>query len=133
VSRVDAAIVFGTGLVEAVAAFGVFMIGAYQLGASISRSRRAAKNIAEGKDKTALEEIAESAKEANDKTDLILTVLEGRKPTLLEPHPPPGLVAVVVDHGQKLDKLLPNGGNTDNPGDLILKLAQNAGVTEDDK
>ena len=84
-----------------------------------------------------LESITLAAQRA---TDEILTVLKGRKPTPLDPRPSPGLVDVVMSQGDKLgehslilQKLQPNGGNTNNTGDLILKLARQAGVTEESK
>jgi hypothetical protein len=77
-----------------------------------------------------IESLAQTA--ANGVTVLRET-LEGRKPTPLEPSPPPGLVAKVDAHGKILANLIPNGGNTDNPGDLLLKIAQRQGVTEADR
>lgn len=64
--------------------------------------------------------------------------LTGRTPTAYEPAPPPGLVGIVIHHGQILaeqNKILieqnkvlatwtPNGGKSKNPGDIMLRLDQ---------
>lgn len=56
--------------------------------------------------------------------DEIREVLVGRPATPLEPDPPPGLVEDVVEHGRILRSLVPNGGTTNSPGDLLLRLAE---------
>ncbi len=65
--------------------------------------------------------------EAN-KTAQILTTLEGKKPTLLDPTPPPGLVKRVgnLETGlsQVVTMLKPNGGNTTNPGDVMQLISR---------
>lgn len=61
--------------------------------------------------------------------------LNGRPPTMFEPDPPPGIIGIVDDHTrvlEKLETLLPNGGDSNSPGDLNLRMAQRAGVVKDD-
>lgn len=130
--HVDAAL-FTSDHVVAFTGLCVFLMGAYQFGTSMSKKRTTAKAIIADKDKTALEQIAADLRSNCELTQTVVTVLEGRKRTPLEPNPPPGLVEVVANHGKILNKLIPNGGNTDNPGDLLLKLARDRGVTEADQ
>lgn len=77
-----------------------------------------------------VDDLRQIALVAQANTEEILFALMGRPVTLLEPRPAPGLIKIVDAHGKLLAKLMPNGGNTDNPGDLLLKMAQQAGVTE---
>jgi len=62
----------------------------------------------------------------------IHTVLVGRKPTELDPEPSPGLVTRVASIEDTLKKQSPNGGDTNNMGDLILRMAREQGVVLDD-
>ena len=103
----------------------------YGRGTKWSKKRRETKAVIAGKDKTALEEIATKIEATDDKVDTILGILITPDPTPLVPYPPAGIIEQVADHGRMLKKLLPNGGNTDDPGDLLLKMARKQGVTED--
>jgi hypothetical protein len=60
----------------------------------------------------------------------IYSMLTTAKPTALEPHPPLGLVDVVIDHGRKLDALLSVGkvlvadSKTDDARDVLDRIEQ---------
>ncbi len=93
----------------------------------------------ESREKLALEQIADMARES-------VTILKGGGPPTWDGHVADGLVTVVLgmrtdidelkatvgEHGEILRTLQPNGGNTNNSGDLIYKVAKEMGVTEDE-
>lgn len=110
--------------VAAVAAVGSVLVVVYANVSDGAKERRKEKSVIAGKDKTALEEVASGVKR-----------LEGavfdRPPSLAEPDGHAGIQTQVIAHGRILSKLMPNGGDTDNPGDLILKIARDRGLTED--
>ena len=104
---------------------------------TVTKSRKEAKHqkakaakdaaVAEGRDKTAMEEVADLAKRA-------VSILEGGPPTWDNPKPK-GLVTMVLEQGRILDthtkilkELTPNGGNTNSPGDILWRAGETLGV-----
>lgn len=57
-------------------------------------------------------------------------VLVTPEPTAWVPDPPMGLIDAVHLHGEMLTKMQPNGGTTNDPGDLLLRMARKMGVIE---
>ena len=116
-----------------------FLVLAFTTGRSVRRDQIKQKRQLEGREKIALEEIAADAKAGRELAEVAVMALEGRPATNLEPDPPPGLVQqvttmgkVVESHGEVLKRLEPNGGDTNNTGDLVYKIADQLGVTDSD-
>lgn len=95
------------------------------------RDRRSDQAVIAGKDKTALEKIATDQAETKVLVGRLVDVVLDRLPSLWEPKGHKGLVTVVEEHSDTLNRLLPNGGNTNDTGDLIFKLAKDRGLTEE--
>lgn len=112
---------------------GGLLVLVYTTFTGVAQRRRERKNqaqadadIVEGRDKTAIQHM---------QTDVTMLVelMKGREPSWQEPHPPAGLVAIVNQHTQLLNELLPNGGNSNSTGDLILRMGERMGVTVDEE
>jgi hypothetical protein len=111
---------------------------AYNRGSKYSKQKRKTKAVIAGRDKTALEQLAERQERTDRNVDKILDVLITPEVEPGWPKPAPRLVDQVAAHGEQLaeqgamlTRLMPNGGDTDEPGDLLVKMARKAGVTED--
>lgn len=71
-----------------------------------------------------LRQIESNSTEALAIARRIEKVLVTADPTALNPEPPLGLIDQVREHGVMLTRMQPNGGTTNDPGDLLLRTAQ---------
>lgn len=118
-----------------------FFVLVYTTTTKSVKERRREKAIVAGKERTALEEVRDEVRESrkdlrkeitavHDDTKLLISAVFDRGPSLAEPQGHKGLQSVVAEHTDTLRKLLPNGGNTNDPGDLIYKIAKDRGLTD---
>jgi len=108
----------------------LFSAGAY--GGKLMNTVMKARNKPKEQQKADTAEIHTQLNKIEKSINTVVEVLAGRDPSPMEPSPPPGLVAVVNDHSRLLAKLVPNGGGTNDPGDLQLRMAERMGVVLDE-
>lgn len=115
------------------------LVAVYATFSTWSTNRRKEKAIIAGKDKTALEEMAASIGRVEGLVTKLVRVVFDRPASDEEPDGHAGLVSLSIRHDQMLQEqgaaiqtLKPNGGNTDQTGDIVLKLGKHFGVLGDD-